>query len=496
MATTSQQARAAELARIKAEQEARKQRTSGTPAPAATPAPVVAAPVAATPVVTTAAAAPALSGALTPAEMRIYGVTPEVAAAPAVVQPTVAPVTTNAVPLTQADIDETFGRGSGVRLPATPATQGSAVGSVIADVYPPFGTVIGYDYGPGKNNKNSQVRRAKIADGRGGFVYGAPEDNPEYEVTAEGAGGRGAIPGSGAVSEEGGRALSVDAFRNTLALVMGKEEADKPYVAELYRLASGYFKTGSTIEESMNLALREAREKKAIPEFTERFAPIFALEDMRRKGVAVKVPTIAELIKSQQELGNELRATGLGDLANEKFLNQVFSTGKSVLESTNIIRDAFSAIDNAPQEWKNLVAQRIPFADRTTLAKALLTGEEGARELERKVQSIGLEAQAKMQGFNLSQEQAGQLYAKGFRYGTSGTQFGQAARIQERGSFLRSLTGESAITGEQALSATFDRAASELDSLAKLEERERLRFQGSSGSARLPSRLRGSGGVF
>jgi hypothetical protein len=413
---------------------------------------------------------------------------PTVAPAPVVTQPAPTPA-----PLTQADIDEVFGRGSGVKLPASPV---EAVSSIVADIYPAFGTIIGYEYTPGQNNKNSQVRRPKIADGKGGFVYGAPEQNPEYQAASEGAGQTGSIPGSGAVGAEGGRALSVDAFRNTLALVMGKEEADKAYVSELYRLASGYFKTGSTIEESMNLALREAREKNAIPEFTERFAPIFALEDMRRKGMAVKVPTIAELIKSQQDLGSELRSVGLGDLANEKFLNQVFSTGKSVLESTNIIRDAFNAIDNAPQEWKNLVAQRIPFADRTTLAKALLTGEEGAQDLERRVQSIGLEAQAGIQGFNLSQEQAGQLYAKGFRYGTSGTQFGQAAKIQERGSFLRSLTGEAPVTGEQALRATFDRAASDLDELAKLEEKERLRFQGRSGAVKLASQARGGAGLI
>jgi hypothetical protein len=490
MALTPAQQRAAELARIKAENEARKTRGTPTPTPTPTPAPVqVSAPTPApTPAPTQTTAMP---GALTQAEMRIYGVTPEVASAPAVVQPT--PVTPQATgpALTQADIDEIFGRGSGVQLPASRA---DVISSIVTDVYPPFGTVIGYEYAPGKNNSNSQIRRPKIADGKGGFVYGPAEQNPEYDAGSEGAGGTGSLPGSGAVGEAGGRSLSVDAFRNTLALILGKEEADKPYIAELYRLASGYFKTGSTVEESMNLALREARTKNAIPEFTDRFKPIFALEEMRRKGIAVEVPTIAGLIKAQQQLGEQLRGAGLGELANEKFLNDVLSTGKSVLESTNIIRDAFNAIDNAPMEWKRMVSERIPFADRTTLAKALLTGEAGAQELERKVQSIGLEAQAQLQGVNLTQPQAQELFAKGFRYGTSGTQFGQARQIMGRGSFLRSLTGEAPITQEQAFSAVFDRASGELESLAKLEEAERLRFQGRSGAARFSSQQRGRGG--
>lgn len=377
-----------------------------------------------------------------------------------------------------------------------PASRADSISSIITEVYPQFGTIIGYEYSPGKNNKNSQARRPKIADGRGGFVYGTGEQNPEYDSTSAGADDKGAIPGSGSTSAEGGRSLSVDAFRNTLALLIGKEEADKPYIPELYRLASGFFKTGSTIEESMNLALREAKEKNTIPEFTQRFRPIFALEEMRRKGIAIKVPTIAELVKSQEQLGEVLRMSNFADLANENFLNDIFSTGKSVLESTNIIKNVFNAIDNAPKEWKDMVAQRIPFADRTTLAKALLTGEKGAEELERKVQSIGLQAQAKIQGVNLGVGASEQLYSKGFRYGTSGTQFGQAGQLMQRGSFLRSLTGEAPVTQEQAFSAVFDKAASDLDSLAKVEEAERLRFQGRSGSAKLASQTRGSGGAF
>jgi len=185
-------------------------------------------------------------------------------------------------PITQEDLYDVFGRGSGV---TAPGSRADSVSSIITQVYPQFGTIIGYEYSSGKNNKNSQVRRPKIADGRGGFVYGTGEQNPEYDATSVGADDKGAVPGSGATSAEGGRSLSVDAFRNTLALLIGKEEADKPYIPELYRLASGFFKTGSTIEESMNLALREAKEKNAIPEFTQRFRPIFALEEMRRKGM-------------------------------------------------------------------------------------------------------------------------------------------------------------------------------------------------------------------
>ena len=359
---------------------------------------------------------------------------------------------------------------------------------------PASGTILGFEYISGKTAENSAKRRARIADGVGGYTVGAWEDNPGYVV--EPGEKLGAIPGPGGISETGTRTLAVDTFVNTLSLLIGRDEANKDYVKKLYALAAPYYRTGSTIDEAMNLALREAQLNNAIPEFTRRFRAIKALEDMRRQGIPVEVPTIAEFVKSQEALTDVLKIAGLKDLATEDFLNDVMSTGKSVRETTAIINDVFNAIDFAPEPVKAEIRRNLPFADRTTLAKAILTGERGVRELEQLRSRSEVKAAAAQAGLSLADAAAQELANSGFNFKTSAPRFGQVRQISQRGTFLAGLTGEAPVTQEQAIGAVFNQAANELETLGKIEERERLRFQGRSGAVKLASQARGSRGAF
>jgi len=305
-----------------------------------------------------------------------------------------------------------------------------------------------------------------------------------------------AVPGSTGVSVGGQRTLARDTFINTLALLIGREEASKEYVKKLYDLAAPYYRTGSTIDEAMNLALREAQLNNAIPEFTKRFRAIKALEDMRRQGIPVEVPTIAEFVKSQEALADVLKIAGLKDLANEDFLNDVMSTGKSVRETSAIINDVFNAIDFAPEPVKAEIRRNLPFADRTTLAKAILTGERGVRELEQMRTRSEVKAAAAQAGLSLADAAAQELANSGFNFKTSLPRFGQVRQTSERGTFLAGLSGQAPVTQEQAIGAVFNQAANELETLGKIEERERLRFQGRSGAVKLASQARGNRGAF
>ena len=177
-------------------------------------------------------------------------------------------------------------------------------------------------------------------------------------------------------------------------------------------------------------------------------------------------------------------------------MNDIFSTGKSVAESTGIIADVFNAIDLAPEQVKQQIRQNLPFADRTTLAKALLTGEKGIAELEKMRTRSEVQAAAAQTGLSLSERTAQELANAGFTYRTSTPRFGEAKQISQRGTFLTSLTGGPAVTQEQAISAVFDQSANELETLGKIQERERLRFQGQSGAVKLASQARGSAGLF
>jgi hypothetical protein len=291
--------------------------------------------------------------------------------------------------------------------------------------------------------------------------------------------------------------LSLDAFINTLKLLMGSAEASKPYVKELYNLVSKYYKSGSTVSDAINLALYDAEENKLIPEFTNRFSGIFKLRDRRSAGEIIDVPTIAEYIKSQEGIAEVLRNTGLKDLANETFLNEVMGTGKSVAETTRVITDVYDAIRLAPAEWRAMVNTKMPFATDTDLAKALLLGAEGAADLERKVNKYGIMAAAQGQGLTVNEAAAGELLAKGQGYASSKPKFGQAAAIIPTAQKLTSMeTGiepSKAYTQEQAFSAVFDQNYQALQNIQNLSERETGRFSAKSG--RFASKDRGLGQI-
>lgn len=291
--------------------------------------------------------------------------------------------------------------------------------------------------------------------------------------------------------------LSEQEFINTLKLRMGAAEASKPYVKKLYELVAKYYKSGSTVDSAIDLALYDAQENKLIPEFTSRFSGLFKIRDRRSAGEMIDVPTFAEYIKSQAALGDVLRSSNLSDLATETFLNTVMGTGKSVLESTNIIVDTFNLIANAPSDFKELARRKMPFATDVDLARALLTGTEGAAELERRANRYGIMAAGESQGLTLDDTQASELVARGQTYATSKPKFGQAAAIKIGGQRLTSIDAGLApapgkgYTQQQAISAVFDQNYQELQNIEDLNQRELARFAAKSG--RFASRDRGSG---
>ena len=289
--------------------------------------------------------------------------------------------------------------------------------------------------------------------------------------------------------------LAEQEFINTLKLLIGSTEASKPYVKQLYALTSKYYKTGSSIADAVNLALYDAQENKLIPEFTSRFSGIFKIQARRAAGEIIDVPTLSEYIKSQEGVADVLRQTGLGELANETFLNEVMGTGKSVTETTKIITDVFDAIKLAPKEWRDMVNTKMPFATDIDLAKGLLLGAEGAADLERKVNKYGIMAAGQGQGLTVSEDTAGQLLAKGQSYASAKPKFGQAASIipiaQSLTSVESNLSPAKTYTQEQAFSAVFDQNYQELQNIENLSEREKARYSAKTG--KFASRDRGLG---
>lgn len=307
------------------------------------------------------------------------------------------------------------------------------------------------------------------------------------------------VPGPTGTSTTSDRMLAADTFANTFALAFGSKEASQPYVKILYDLVSGFYKSGSDISESINLAIRQARDEKKIPEFTKRFKGIFALEDRLRAGEAVTVPTVDEYIKSEAKVGELLEQAGMADLATQEFIGDAFAKGKSVSEITRILSGAFNTIDNAPAYLKNELSAKFPTVTRSGLAKALIAGDIGAQALEKEIKNISVMSAGKYQGVTPTAKTAENLANLGYDFASSLSGFGEVARGTPTMQKLEEISKGTAVKAldvqEGLTSAIFEKNVKEQEKMRIEEEKERARFgakAGTIGSKSLASQSRGN----
>jgi hypothetical protein len=293
------------------------------------------------------------------------------------------------------------------------------------------------------------------------------------------------------------RTMAIDTFKNTLALFFGKAEVNQPWVSALYGVTSKYYKTGSTIDESLNLALQDVRNNPELAPFTKRFKGLYDLQDKLTSGMAVSVPTIAEFFKSQEKLGDIMRSAGFQDLATQEFLGDVLGTGKSVAETTSLINDVFAAIDNAPAALKADLQKVAPGADRTSIAKALLLGKQGAAALTKQIAATTVFSAAKTQGLNLDMTTAADYAARGFGYGETLTTAGNVMRGAAPLEKLTEISTGKAVTPEQAQAtmqqSLFENNVAAQEQIRLETEKEAARYggrPGTMGSRSLASRNR------
>ena len=338
-------------------------------------------------------------------------------------------------------------------------------------------------------NPGNRTDSSYIAEGRSGtsntgqkYVNGVAVSDAEFNTWLGGdqkPGGSSPAVVAETVPE---KTLALDTFRATLGLLFGKDEAAKPYVSKLYQLTSGFYKTGSTTEEAINLALYQAESENAIPEFTSRFKGLFALRDAKQKGAAVMVPTIAEFFATEAKMGEVLTSAGLGELATESFLGDIIGKQKSVNEVANLIGDVFNTIDYAPKELKETLSTYFPGVDRVSIAKAILTGPEGAQALSQKIKGVSVISAAQQYGMNIDMATATDIANRGYDYNAALAGYGQVSSLG-RANTIAEFTGGK-FTQDQAQSAVFMKNANDLAQLSTLKAVEEARFQGSSGASK------------
>jgi len=326
------------------------------------------------------------------------------------------------------------------------------------------------------------------------FTYGQGNPLSNVFVTPVGiTGATGPINGATGpiVGASGVVTLAKDTFKSTLALLMGESEVNQPWVDELRDIIQGFINTGSDVATATNLALREAKAKGKASKFVQRFDAIFKLQDRLNAGETVQVPSIADYVKSEQELGDVLRAVGLSDLATQEFAKKVFGdANKSVSEATALISNVFNAIDNAPKALKEDLQKIAPGIDRTAIARALLLGQQGADALTKQINTIGQVSAAKSQGVAIDMGTGADLAAGGETYGTSLGKFATVKNL-ERGQQLGRMSNIN-FTQEEAIASTFQSNAAADEKIRKIKEEEANRFSAQSG--RLKSQSRSTAG--
>jgi hypothetical protein len=296
--------------------------------------------------------------------------------------------------------------------------------------------------------------------------------------------------------------LAVDTFRKTLALYFGETESKKPWVDALYKTASGFYKTGSTADESMNLALMAGRNDPVMKPFTDRFSAIYKLQDLKVSGASVEVPTIAEFVKSQAQLGDIFRRSNLGDLATDAYTSELLGKGLAVSTIAENIAKVFDVIDQAPREVKDTINRFYPTADRGKLAKALLTGTKGVAELEKEVKGYQVLAAAETQGIGantltggITTEQAANYAAGGATFQSALTGFATVAQTRETEQKLSEMSGRKSLGVSGLSEAVLGKKATALTDLEKKAAEEEARYKAKSGttSVSLASERRGAG---
>ena len=277
---------------------------------------------------------------------------------------------------------------------------------------------------------------------------------------------------------------AIDTFRKILSQYFGQEALTAGWVGSLYGVVNGYQKQGLDSATALNLSLQDARNNPALKPFADRFSGIFKLQDMAAAGKSVYVPTIAQYVQTQQTMGDVLKSAGLSDLATNDFTGAMIGNNVSASEVADRISKVYNVINNADPFLKQQFAQYFPTVTNTDLAKAILTGADGAQQLEQKVAGIEVKSAAAQQGLVASDPF--NLAKAGITYAQAQAGYQQIARDINPYQNLAAIYGSPYQTGsaQQTLeSATFGTGNSAQAQLNEqmLRQRELNTFGGASG---------------
>lgn len=286
-----------------------------------------------------------------------------------------------------------------------------------------------------------------------------------------------------------GPTLARDVFIQTLGQFFPGVDANASWLGDLYDVVSGYYKSGTTLDQSFNLALRDAKTNPKLATFANRFKGIADLEALKAQGKPITIPTIAEYVRSEASVADLLRQSNLGDIATPETIGSILGKGNSVSTIASKINQVFNRIDRAPQVIKDTLSRYFPTVDRNTLARTLLLGEKGVQQLQDELAGLEVLAAGEKQGIGattarpggLTQQRAQEYARAGISFAEAMPKFAEVARATPVEEKLAGISKKKSIGQAGVEQALVLGSAEELRKLEEAAVEERARFGAKPG---------------
>jgi hypothetical protein len=379
----------------------------------------------------------------------------------------------------------------------------AAQGAGIATQVPAAGTFIGWDY-QGNTQSTGTLRRAIIADGKGGqTISTVVEKNPDYVSGSRGTGagtGTGTGTGTGAGTGTGtgtaaatASTASADliAKQNADAIAAGKQADRQSAYDTLYNEFNKYG-LGSMVETIKGLITDSnvnpsqfALALQNTDAYKKRFS---ANQDRIAQGLKALTP--AEYIGLEDQYQNIMRNYGLpssyyakDSIGTQAGFNKFIANDVSATELENRIATAQQRVINSNPEVLQALKQFYPDISNGDILAYTLDPKNGMDNINRKVTAAEIGGAALAQGLQANGGTAESLAGQGITKAQAQQGYTNVAGMVPRGSQLADIYGQTPYTQGTAEAEVFNTAgaAEATAKRKKLTGLETAAFSGSSG---------------
>lgn len=275
------------------------------------------------------------------------------------------------------------------------------------------------------------------------------------------------------------RIPAYEVFRQQFSPFFDNIDSEAPWLMSLYNASQKYYNQGMTDADIPDVLLTDENAPQA---YKDRFAGIFKLKQRKAAGYNVAyIPTVADYSTMTKSIKKQFQKYGLNELGNDANIADIIGNDVDAVEVEDRLSKAFYAIDNADEYLKSELKQNFPTIGRTDLAKALLTGEQGADELKKKIDIAGVRASASEFGLQ-NKIDAEELFKMGVERSTA------RAGYQKTAAELSGLGQAAQQFGQQGIDLQSELEKQNVlqkqsETVTSLRSQARAEFQGGTGAS-------------